>query len=127
MMRNIVVFGDTPFAERIAFYIEFEGIDRILAFTQEERYISRSKINSYDVIPFETLDTIYDKDSFYIIIAIGYSHMNQLREKIYNKCQDLGYKIGSFVSSRASIYSSQIGNGTIILPNTFIGPYTKIQ
>ncbi len=125
-MRNLIIFGDTPFAERIATYIEIEGEDKVIAFAQEADFITRSLIMDLPVLPFEELLSHYEKDTFSIILAIGYSRMNQLREKIYSKCLALGYHVASYISTRAIVYQSEVGDGTVILPGTLIGPNCKI-
>lgn len=55
-MRNLIIFGDTSFAERLSLYIEAEKIDKVIGFTQERQFISRKEINGLPIIPFEDLD-----------------------------------------------------------------------
>lgn len=43
-MRNLIIFGDTPFAERLFKYIKFEGKDKVIAFTQEKNFISKKEL-----------------------------------------------------------------------------------
>lgn len=54
-MRNLIIFGDTSFAERLSLYIEAEKIDKVIGFTQERQFISRKEINGLPIIPFEDL------------------------------------------------------------------------
>lgn len=61
----------------------FEEMDKVVAFTQEEKFISRKEIQDVPVIPFEILSTYLDLN-FEIIIGIGYNKMNALRGKVYN-------------------------------------------
>ena len=55
-MRNLVIFGDTAFSERILAYIKHESVDDVVAFTQEESFISRSYIQGIEVLSFENLN-----------------------------------------------------------------------
>ena len=57
-MRNLIIFGDTPFAERVFKYINFEGKDKVIAFTQEKNFISKKELQGLPVIPFEELDSV---------------------------------------------------------------------
>lgn len=125
-MRNIVIFGDSSFAERISIYIREEKQDKLVAFTLDKDRITRTTIDGVPIIPFDELNRHLGINSFEIILGIGYTRMNDLREMIYNKCIELGYKVGSYVSSNAIVYASDIGNGTIILPYAMIGPRSKI-
>lgn len=125
-MRNLVIFGDTPFAERLYAYIKQEGVDKVVAFTQERDFISKENIQSILVTPFEDLKDELAGIKFSILLGIGYTKMNDLREKIYNMCVAQGYQVASYISSRAICYSDQFESGTIILPNVMIGPGCKI-
>ena len=121
-MRNLVIFGDTAFAERLLSYIQQEGVDKVIAFTQEEAYLSRSEIQGLKVLPFEHLNELMAGQEFEILLGIGYTKMNDLREKLYSLCKSYGYKVATFISKNAMCYSDRIGEGTIVLPGSLIGP-----
>lgn len=125
-MRQFIIFGNTSFALRIASYIDTEGIDKVVAFTQESAYADKTEIGDRPILPFEDLGSFYELDSFYILIGIGYSQMNELREKIYHKCRNNHYHIGTYISKRALCYSDKISEGCIILPGALIGPNSRI-
>lgn len=124
-MRNLIIFGDSLFAERISKYIIAEGKDKFVGFTQEKQFINREEINGYPVIPFENLKLVFSED-FELILGVGYSQMNTLREKIFHKCQSEGCKIATYISSNAMCYSDEIGDGNFICPGALIGPSCKI-
>lgn len=124
-MRNLVIFGDTQFAERLSKYIFLEGVDRVCAFTQEERFMTRTEINGIPVIPFEKLEATL-KEDFSVILGIGYTKMNTLRAKLYNLCKEAGYEVGSYISSKALVYTDEIGEGTFVCPGVVIGPDCKL-
>ena len=123
-MRNLVIFGDTPFAERLFKYIKLEGKDKVIAFTQEKSFISKVELQGCPVIPFEELATI-DTD-FEIILGIGYSKMNQLKRKVYNLCVNNGYKVATYISSKAVVYTEDIRDGCFIAPGAIVGPGCKL-
>lgn len=123
-MRNLIIFGDSQFSERISKYIIAEGKDKLIAFTQEKQYMTRYEINNHKVIPFENLALI--KEDFEIILGVGYSNINTLREKIYNYCKSAGYKVGTYISTHAICYSDDIGEGCFICPGALIGPGCRI-
>lgn len=43
-MRNLIIFGETPLAERLFKYINFERKDKVIAFTQEKNFISKKEL-----------------------------------------------------------------------------------
>lgn len=125
-MKQYVIFGDSAFAERICNYIRSEHVHKVLCFTNEAGYMAKDRINDLEVVPFEQLSERYDKDSFELIICIGYAKMNRLREKIYNLCILEGYRVGTWISSTVISYSDDISEGCIIMPNVCIGPNCRI-
>lgn len=124
-MRNLVIFGDTQFAERLSKYIILEGVDCIIAFTQEERFMTRTEINGIPVIPFEQLGRSLN-DAFEVILGIGYMKMNSLRAQLYRLCNDAGYQVGSYISPKAIVYSEDLGEGTFVCPGAVIGPGCRL-
>lgn len=123
-MRNLVIFGDTPFAERLFKYIQLEGQDKVVAFTQEKSFVSKVELQGCPVIPFEELATL--NTDFEIVLGIGYSKMNQLKRKVYNLCVNSGYKVATYVSSKAVVYAEDIQDGCFIAPGAVVGPGCKL-
>lgn len=123
-MRNLIIFGDTPFAERVFKYINFEGKDKVIAFTQEKNFISKKELQGLPVIPFEKLDSV--EESLEIVLGIGYTKMNKLKEKIYDMCISNGYKIATYISTNAIVYTNDIQEGCFIAPSSVVGPGCKI-
>ena len=119
-MRNLIIFGDTPFAERLFKYISVDAKDKVIAFTQEKSFVSRKEIQGVPVVPFEKLDEHFNEE-FEIIIGMGYTQMNQLKKKIYNMCKEKNYKVGTYISSNAIVYSTEFGEGCFIAPGVVIG------
>ena len=124
-MRNLVIYGDSAFAERLSSYIILEKRDKLIGYTNDDSFITRSAIKGLPVMPFSKLKDIV-KEDFEIILGIGYTKMNNLRKKVYEECKEAGFVVGNYISSQAIIYSDKLDEGTIILPNVMIGPGTKI-
>jgi len=125
-MNKIIIYSDSSFAERMGFFIEQEGWGEVIAYTNERQFITRDKVGKLPVISYDLLSEYFDKSEFSILLAVGYTRINKIREEIYNKIKRDGYKVATFISKNSVLYSSEIGEGTIILPCTYIGPYVKI-
>ena len=66
------------------------------------------------------------KNRVSILNTLGYSNMNQTREKLHQECKRLGYEIVNFISKMAIVLSKNIGEGNIILPGAYIGTNVRI-
>lgn len=124
-MKNYVIYGDTAFAEELFLIITKEGKDNVVAFTNEKEFITRNSILGVPVYATTELEEHIGSE-FEVLIAYGYVKMNNLREKICNECMSYGWSIGRYISSNAICLSDNIGKGTVIWPNCYIGPNVKI-
>ena len=77
---------------------------------------------------FQELFTYFDMKDVYILVAIGYSKMNSVREKIFDQIEKSGYNLLTYISKSAIIgkhviigRGSFIGNYVVISPSTIIG------
>jgi sugar O-acyltransferase (sialic acid O-acetyltransferase NeuD family) len=62
-----------------------------------------------------------------MLVAVGYSRVNEHRREIYEECKGLGYELISYVSSRASVWSGlDVGDNTFIFEDNTIQPFVKI-
>ena len=123
-MRNLIIFGDTTFAERLFRYISFEGKDKVIAFTQELKFISKRELQELPVIPFEDLGKL--DIEFEIVIGIGYTQMNKLKKKVYDLCVNNGYKVATYISTNAIVYTNEIKEGCFLAPGAVVGPGCKL-
>lgn len=124
-MRNLIIFGDTPFAERLYKYISIEGRDKVIAFTQEKEYISHQELQGLRVVPFETLRESFS-DDFEIVVGIGYTKMNQLKKRLFEMCVANGYKVATYISTNALVYTDDVQAGCFIAPGAVVGPGCKL-
>lgn len=65
-------------------------------------------------------------DNTGILLALGYNKMNKIREKKYRECKEKGYTIHSYISCNANVYTKDIGEGCIIMPGAYIGPFSTL-
>ena len=117
---RIVIFGIGAFADQIFRYLMMEGI-HVTAFTVEKDFCELSSFHDLPVVPFEELDKTYAKDSFSILICVGYNKMNQIRKRIFETVKEKGYRISSFIHPTATVLATDFGEGNIVLENANIG------
>jgi sugar O-acyltransferase (sialic acid O-acetyltransferase NeuD family) len=123
-MDKIVIFGTTQFSYMLHKMIEREDAAEVVAYTINERYMDRDSKNTYKqslLYPFEQLDKSFPPNEYKILISIGYTKMNSLRNEIANECKKKGYEIFSFISKSSTILTELNGIGNIVLPGAYIG------
>lgn len=144
--KNLIIFGTGEFAQIAHDYFNKDSNFEVIAFTIEKEYMDQNILNGLPVIPFEEIESHYTSDSHYIFVAITYNKLNQLRKRFYQKSKEKGYKIASYVSSRAYIgpnvefgencfvfensviqYNTKIGNNVIMWSGGYIGDHATIK
>ncbi len=125
-MEKVIIFGTSIFSLVAYQTIVQEGLAEVVGFTLNEKYIQDTKLEGLNVYPFECLSNNFPMNDYKILIALGYKKMNDNRKAVYEKCKELSYNIYTLISKRAQVYTKEIGEGCIILPAAFVGPYVSI-
>lgn len=126
-MKNVIIFGANDLGRLLKYYLEDDHDQRtIVAFTMNQNYITEEVFLGLPVVPFETIEELYNPDEYEILIAIGNKKMNDIRKKVFFECKQKGYAVGSYYHSSCSIHSKDIGEGNILLENCLVYPFAKI-
>lgn len=125
-MDKIIIFGVNMFSSVVYQSILKDGKGEVIAFTLNKQYIKTDSFEMLPVIPYEELSSRFDMSQIKIAVTVGYSDMNKNRETVYNMCKASGYSIYTYISDKALVYSNKIGEGSILLPASFIGPHVTI-
>ena len=120
-MSKIIIFGTTQFSRIIAKHIEDENAGEIVAFCVNERFLEETELDSKKIVAFEKLRDLFDMNECSILNTLGYSKMNQTRSKVSYECLDMGYRLYSYISKNAKVYSKLTGFNNIVMPGAFIG------
>lgn len=126
--KKIVLFGgDHELLEITKFYFEEDGGREIVAITMDREFIQETSMLGVDVVPFDKIESTYPKDSFEIFVALSYSGVNNNRRRVCEKVASLGYTMPSYVSSKATVFSTFVhGYNCFILENNTIQPFARI-
>lgn len=125
-MRKIIIVGTSELSMCFFRSLKYEKEYEVVAFTVNKEYITNNDIEGIPVVPFEKLSQTLNMSECEIALTVGYKKMNDIREYFYNECKRQGYKILTYISPKATVYTDIIGEGTLIYPGTYIGPYCEI-
>ena len=122
---GIIIVGTTSFSQTLYKILKKEAIN-VIAFSTYKEFIKEYEIEGLPVIAFEDINNLFEKGTYKLLNTIGYTNMNSIRKKVYLDIKKYDYPIYTFISKEAKVYSEDIGDGSIIMPSAFIGPYVKI-
>ena len=126
MKESVILFGTSEYSEYVYYTIKREGVLDVLGFAVNKSHYKNNEFNGLPVYVFEELAEMYDMQQCGILITVGYTKMNGFREKVYNECKKLGYRVASFISTRSICDSDDIGESCIVMPTAYVPPCTKI-
>lgn len=126
-MAKIIIFGTQDFAELAHFYLENDSEYEVVAFSVNEEYLPKDKLfKGLPVVAFEKVEKIYSPSEYSFFAPMSPTRMNRVREGIYNSVKEKGYKLISYISSKATLFDNVIGDNCFILENNTIQPFTSI-
>lgn len=124
MGLKLIIMGTTPFSIMLYKIIEKEQFASVLAFTTGRAFMDKTELEGIPIVAFEELSDSFDMNQCMILNTIGYSQMNDIRKKVFFQIREEGYKLCTFIS--ANVYTDKIGDGSIIMPGAFVGPYVEL-
>ena len=125
--KKLIIIGNTSNARLAKYFFDTDSDKEVVAFSVNEKYIAEKTFEGIPVETFEDLEKKYPVNEYEAFVAVGYTNMNKIREKMYNECKAKGYVMANYISSRCS-YLSQFptGDNCFILEDNTIQPYVKI-
>ena len=126
-MAKVVIFGIGDAASLAHNYFSHDTDHDVVAFTVDAKYANSPRFLNLPIVEFEKVSKLYPPSGYEMFIAVGYSHMNQLRAAKFFQAKDMGYELATYVSSRCTFLSEiAVGQNCFILENTIIQPFVHI-
>lgn len=126
-MSRVVVFGTGDFARIAHRYLESDSPHDVVAFTVHGEYLEQRELNGLPVIPLEEMEERHPPTEAAMLVAIGFSQVNQVRSRIYAECKELGYELITYVSSSAMAWADvPIGENSFVFEANVIQPGVRI-
>ncbi len=127
MKKKIIIVGNGIAAEIVYGVLSRDKRFEIAAFTVHQNYMTFEKLFNLPVVALENLLNDYSPASHHVVMAVGYSNINQNREQLFNTLISHGYDIMSYLHPNATILSDNIGQGVFIMPGAVIEPHATIE
>lgn len=124
---NLVLIGDSAFAEVAHEYFEAYSDYRVVAFAVEREYLRRESLSGLPVVAMEELAQRYSPETHHAHVAVVYTQLNRLRARLVRQASALGYPLASFVSPHAFVApSARLGSHCFIFENNVIQSFVQI-
>ena len=125
--RKLVIVGDSAFAEIAHEYFDADSDYTVVGYSVETAYLKRSELHGLPVVPFETLEQHFAPDEHEVFVATTYTQLNRLRARLSAQAKARGYRLASYVSSRAFVWRNvTLGEHCFIFEDNTVQPFVSI-
>jgi sugar O-acyltransferase (sialic acid O-acetyltransferase NeuD family) len=124
---ELVIVGDSLFAEIAHEYFEHDSTHHVVAFSVERAYHRRDSFRGLPVLPLEELASELDPRRHSVFVAITYGRLNRLRTRLLDAATTQGFQPTSYVSSRAFVWPNvRLGEHCFIFEDNTLQPFVSI-
>lgn len=124
--QRAIIFGTGSFAELVYFYLTHDSTYEVVAFTAHRDSIGEDTLFDKPVVAFEQIVDQYPPSQHDMFIAVGYSDVNKLRERIYHQAKEKGFRLLTYISSKATVWTTDIGDNCFVMEDNTVQPYVKL-
>ena len=126
-MKPLIIFGTGIIGQMAHFYFSEDSEYQVAVFTVDAEFITASEFCGLPVVPFNEITVRYPPEHHDMFVALSYAKLNQVRKEKYLAAKTMGYRLASYVSSRATVLTQYpIGDNCFILEDSTVQPFTKI-
>lgn len=127
MKRKALIFGTGSFAELAYFYLSNDSEYDVVGFSATGDFAATSEFNGLPLVAFDDLTTVFPPADHELFVAVGYSHLNRLREQFVAEARAKGYRLLTYICSRATTWPDlKIGDNCFIFEDNTIQPFVEI-
>lgn len=126
--KKLIIVGDSAFAEIACEYFDADSDYEIVAFSVESEFLKRKELFGRPIVAFEDVEKNYDPATHEIYVATVYTQLNRLRARLAAAAKSKGYRLASYVSSRAFVWRNvEMGEHCFIFEDNTVQPFVKIE
>jgi len=125
--KRLIIIGDSAFAQIAYEYFQYDSDYEVIAFSVERAFLKKTELFGIPIVEFETLQENFSPESHSIFVALTYHAFNRTRTRLYEESKVKGYKIATYISSRAFLWRNvEYGENCFIFENNTVQPFVKL-
>lgn len=124
MSKKVYIFGTSELAPLMHSYLSEQRVP-VGGYLIDDEYVGTTELKP--IIGWKTFTKTVRPDECRIIVAIGYSKMNDARKRVFEKIINAGYLIDNYIHPSAVVAKGAIiGIGNIVMENVVVQPFARI-
>jgi sugar O-acyltransferase (sialic acid O-acetyltransferase NeuD family) len=126
-VKKVILFGNNEVASVNHYHFTHDSEYEVAAFTVDKKFIKEESFHGLPVLPFDTVESIFSPKEYAMALPLGYRKLNRFRMEKCNQAKAKGYRLVSYVSSKAFIWKGLVtGENCFIYENAMVGPFAHI-
>ncbi|WP_027793043.1 acetyltransferase [Paraburkholderia acidipaludis] len=126
-MAKVLIFGLHDYAELAHYYLEHDSPHEVAGFCVNRAYLPEERsFKGLEVVAFEDVAETHPASGYQFFAPMSPKRMNTERERVFHEIKGKGYRLISYVSSKATTFGNEIGENCFILEDNTIQPFTTI-
>jgi len=125
--QQLVIVGDSAFAEVAYECFTHDSTYEVVAFAVEREYLGKTSLFGLPVVALEDLPQHFPPGTVHFYAALVYTQLNRLRTRLYRATKAMGYTPASYISSRAFVWRNvELGEHCFVFEDNTLQPFVKI-
>lgn len=126
-MKKILVAGNAITAEILCAYLGRDARYEVVGLTVDDEFVAKGGIGGYRTVGLSGVANIFAPDTHRVIMAMGYSDLNRIRETMFARLKAMGYSVETYIHPDARVYTDlPLGEGSVVLPGAVIEPHVQV-
>jgi sugar O-acyltransferase (sialic acid O-acetyltransferase NeuD family) len=123
----LVIFGDQDFAQLAYEYFTVDSGYEVVGFAVDAAHRKSDTLCGLPVVAFEEMEARFAPDTHSVYVAVVYGRLNRLREEICTRVKARGYRLASYISSRASVWrNARFGEHCFVFEDNTVQPFVTV-
>ena len=126
-MKKIVIIGAGETATLAYEYFTHDSPYEVCAFAVGKDYLTQDRFCGLPLVAYEDVEKLYPPEEYGAFVAMVGTELNRQRTRFYHQTKAKGYKLVSYISSRAFVWHNvEIGDNCFILEDNTLQPFSKV-
>ena len=126
-MNPLLIFGAGDIAELAHFYFTHDAGASIAAFVVDAGYAKQERFCGLPLLAVEDALAAFPPAAHDLFVALSYAKLNRLRAEKCAAAKALGYRLRSYVSSKATVWPGfEPGENAFILEDNTLQPFVRV-
>lgn len=125
-MKPVVIVGAGDYAEVAYQYLKRDNYE-VLGFSVESDFRQKDSFLGLPLSDFENIVSEYPVDEVELLVAIGPSKVNSVRQRLFLESKEKGYELLTYISPKSNVWDpSKIGENSFVFDGCVVESEARI-